>query len=473
MSCDDVLIEVKNVSKRYEIYNQPSDRLKQIILSPIRKFLNFISVRFNLPFLKNRLFYCREFWALKDVSFSIKKGETFGVIGRNGSGKSTLLQIIAGTTSPTSGDVLVKGRIAALLELGSGFNPEFTGKENVFLNARILGLTEAEINQKYKQIIDFADIGDFIDQPVKTYSSGMFVRLAFAVQANIDASVVIIDEALAVGDVFFRQKCYKRLEELKKSGAAIILVSHAMTDIEQHCENSLLLEFGYPKFIGSSCEATKHYFQNNQINKTPKIISEALISSISNTSVKSDVNRPIAEAYIKLDAIKKIENDSVECIGLALLDINGDASNVFTQGETACFFIEFNIKKPIEMPIFGVVIRNDRGVIVHGKNSLQYENDLPVAGEVGSKIVCIQEIKLNLAPGEYTFDVGFAELPASLWIRREFIAHDELLLNSIRICSMPNCGSFSIGYAFKNGVSFLTHHGLVDLPGKITTLIER
>ncbi|OSJ19314.1 ABC transporter ATP-binding protein, partial [Bradyrhizobium canariense] len=158
--------------------------------------------------------YHREFWALKGISFEVRPGETLGIIGRNGSGKSTLLQIIAGTLSPTAGEVRVTGRVAALLELGSGFNPEFSGRENVLLNARILGLNREEIEARYDQIVAFADIGDFIEQPVKTYSSGMFVRLAFAVQAHIDASIVIIDEALAVGDVFFRQKCYARLEEI-------------------------------------------------------------------------------------------------------------------------------------------------------------------------------------------------------------------------------------------------------------------
>jgi lipopolysaccharide transport system ATP-binding protein len=231
MSSEEIVIDVRNLSKRYEIYNTPRDRLKQLVLPHLHQAANRAGMALGISKQHSPPSYFREFWALQDVSFQVKRGETFGIIGRNGSGKSTLLQILAGTLAPTSGEANVNGRIAALLELGSGFNPEFTGRENVFLNGRILGLSQKEIEARYDQIAAFADIGEFIDQPVKTYSSGMFVRLAFAVQAHIDASIVIIDEALAVGDVFFRQKCYARLEQLRSSGAAILLVSHAMPEI--------------------------------------------------------------------------------------------------------------------------------------------------------------------------------------------------------------------------------------------------
>jgi lipopolysaccharide transport system ATP-binding protein len=229
----DFAIRVSNLSKCYQIYDTPRDRLKQFIAPWVQRVVKHTPKP-----------YFSEFWALRDVSFNIKRGETVGIIGRNGSGKSTLLQLICGTLTPTSGRVETNGRIAALLELGSGFNPEFTGRENVYMNGRILGLSQEEINDCFDDIAAFADIGEFIEQPVKTYSSGMFVRLAFAVQAHIDAQIVIVDEALAVGDVFFRQKCYARLNKLRESGTAILLVSHAMGDIEQFCEYAILLEIG-------------------------------------------------------------------------------------------------------------------------------------------------------------------------------------------------------------------------------------
>ena len=196
MSSNDIAIRVKGLSKCYGIYASPRERLKQFILPRLQRLVGQAPKQ-----------YFHEFWALKDVSFEIKKGETVGIIGRNGSGKSTLLQMICGTLHPTSGSIQTNGRIAALLELGSGFNPEFTGRENVYMNASVLGLSNEEINERFNDIVTFADIGDFIDQPVKTYSSGMMVRLAFAVIAHVDADILVIDEALAVGDAFFVQKC--------------------------------------------------------------------------------------------------------------------------------------------------------------------------------------------------------------------------------------------------------------------------
>jgi lipopolysaccharide transport system ATP-binding protein len=235
-------IEARRVGKMYRIYDRPQDRLKQMLFSG----------------LGHR--YGHEFWALRSASLDVRRGERIGIIGRNGSGKSTLRQIIAGTLAPTEGEVLVGGRVAALLELGSGFNPEFTGRENVLMNGAILGLTGREMEARLDEIAAFADIGEFLDQPVKVYSSGMFVRLAFAVASSVDADVLLIDEALAVGDVFFQQNCYRRLESLREHGVAVILVSHSMADIEQFCQRALLLDKGEVAFAGPASEAVKRYY---------------------------------------------------------------------------------------------------------------------------------------------------------------------------------------------------------------------
>jgi len=255
MSSDPV-ISVNNVSKSYTIWRDPAARLKHPLLNlagelfpPLRKKIDA-----NLHGL------CSEFYALKNISFDIKKGESVGIIGKNGSGKSTLLQMIAGTLQPTSGSINVHGRVAALLELGSGFNPEFTGRENVFLNASILGLTRKEIEERFEKIEAFADIGDFINQPVKTYSSGMVVRLAFAVQAMIDPDILIIDEALAVGDYFFQQKCAARMRELREAGTTLLFVSHDMASIRDLCQKALYLKAGEPIFWGESEKAISYYF---------------------------------------------------------------------------------------------------------------------------------------------------------------------------------------------------------------------
>ncbi|MFM5404787.1 ABC transporter ATP-binding protein [Aeromonas veronii] len=231
MSCN-YAIEVTDVSKSFRTYAKPSDRLKQ-----------FVYGRFEFIKKQGGKYY-RDFSALKSVSLSIKKGETVGIVGRNGSGKSTILQVICGTLNPDSGKVVVSGKIAALLELGSGFNPEYSGRENVYLNAAVLGLTKDETDNVFSKIHDFSGIGDFIDQPVKTYSSGMVVRLAFAVAINIDPDVLIIDEALAVGDELFQRKCYSRIEEIKRNGATILFVSHSASAIVELCDRAVLFDQG-------------------------------------------------------------------------------------------------------------------------------------------------------------------------------------------------------------------------------------
>jgi lipopolysaccharide transport system ATP-binding protein len=246
MSSDDFSIRVEGLCKRYEIYAQPADRLKQMILPRVQRTL-------RRPVRD----WFREFWALRDVGFTVRRGETVGIVGRNGSGKSTLLQMICGTLHPTRGSVAVNGRIAALLELGAGFNPEFTGRENVRLSGLLYGLSEQELGARYEAILDFAEIGDFIDQPVKTYSSGMYVRLAFAVAINVSPDVLVVDEALSVGDEAFQRKCFARIDQIRAGGATVLFVSHAAGAITELCNRALLLDRGEllaegsPKYVVS------------------------------------------------------------------------------------------------------------------------------------------------------------------------------------------------------------------------------
>jgi len=466
MSSEEIVIDVHNLSKRYEVYNTPGDRLKQLVLPRLQRIINGAGVAAGLANYRPPPSFFREFWALRNLSFQVRRGETLGIIGCNGSGKSTLLQILAGTLAETSGEVTVTGRIAALLELGSGFDPEFTGHDNVWLNARILGLSQKEIESRYDEIVEFADIGDFLDQPVKTYSSGMFVRLAFAVQAHVDASIVIIDEALAVGDVFFRQKCYARLEQLRNSGAAILLVSHSMPDIEQYCERAILLNQGVPQFIGPSSEATKHYYLMHQSG--PRIESAKGPSFTQNSaraSVPSD--RPPPEAFIDLTNKSQIGNGQARCIGIALCNEAGQPSNSFRQGDLAVFYYEFELTEDIGVPIFGIVIKSDRGTIVHGKNSWQFDNDVPTSLGTGTTISCLQKVKLDIGPGEYLFEIGLASVSKYMWDNREHISHREMSAQRIRNCHIADAGSFSVGLAVKKGVPKLTHHGLADLPGEM------
>ena len=234
------IIDFRQVSKSYPVYRDPKDRLKELATF-------------------NRYSFHEDFWALREITFAVERGETFCVIGENGSGKSTLLQIVAGILGPSSGDADVSGRVAALLELGSGFNPEFTGRENVFLNASILGLSRKEIERRYADIAAFAEIGSFIDQPVKTYSSGMTVRLAFAVAIHVDPEILLVDEALAVGDIYFRQRCMRKVHELRSSGVTILFVSHSMGDVKAIGDRSLWLDRGRIRDLGPTDSVVAKY----------------------------------------------------------------------------------------------------------------------------------------------------------------------------------------------------------------------
>ena len=240
MSSEEIVISARNLTKAYRLFGHPGDRVKQFASFGLKK-------------------YHREFTALKDVSFDIKKGETIGIIGRNGSGKSTLLQLICGILKPTSGSIEVKGRVSAMLELGAGFNPEFTGHENVYFQGALMGFTKVRMDERFDEIVAFADIGEFIDQPVRTYSSGMFLRLAFAVAAHVDPDILVVDEALAVGDSLFQKRCYARIRQMQNQGLTLILVSHDHELVRNLTSRAMLLDRGTALFWGDTREATHRY----------------------------------------------------------------------------------------------------------------------------------------------------------------------------------------------------------------------
>ena len=262
----EIALRVQSLGKCYEIYDQPHDRLKQSIMPRLQRMVG-----------KAPRKYYREFWALKDVSFDVARGETVGVVGRNGSGKSTLLQLICGTLTPTGGRVETHGRIAALLELGAGFNPEFTGRENVYMNAAILGLNRAEIDARLDEILAFADIGDFVDQPVKIYSSGMYVRLAFAVAANVEPQILIVDEALSVGDLAFQNKCILKIKQLRDRGTTLLFVAHDLSIMQMICDRVAWLHHGQVVTMGNPVAVCQEYYVGVTGAQTPESIRAAVI----------------------------------------------------------------------------------------------------------------------------------------------------------------------------------------------------
>lgn len=449
---DEVAVSARNLGKMYQLYDRPQDRLKQ-------------------AFLWGRKQLYREFWALRDVSFYVRQGEMLGIIGRNGAGKSTLLQILAGTLPPTVGEVQVNGRVAALLELGSGFNPDFTGRENIYLNGAILGFSRQAMDERFDEIAAFADIGDFIEQPVKLYSSGMYVRLAFAVQACAEPDVLIVDEALAVGDIFFRQKCYQRLENLREQGVSIILATHSMADVEQYCQRALLLDRGKTLAMGSAAETVKRYYLVEQESRTlarsapSNLRSSTPVQSVASVE-ESDSFWPAAEDLLDISDMPQVSNGWARCVAVGVCNSDGQRCHVFQQGETASFFYEFELLQDIEVPIGGLVIRNEKGVNVHGKNTLQYETEVPIQVSKGSRLRFRQDITLEIALGDYTFTLGLSAISSCDYERRMEYSNAELNAKIFRICHLSSLGPFTVTIRQNSSRVHLLHHGVANLPGK-------
>lgn len=363
----DIAISVADVGKCYLVYDKPEDRLKQAVFGGAARVL-------NRPIPK----YFREFWALRNVGFDIRRGETVGIIGRNGAGKSTLLQMICGTLNPTVGRITVHGRVAALLELGAGFNPEFTGRENVHLNASILGLTDAEIEERFPAVAEFAGLGDFIDQPVKTYSSGMAVRLAFAVIAHVDADILIIDEALAVGDAFFVQKCMRFLRDFTERGT-LLFVSHDSAAVLSLCDRAIWLDGGALMQDG-----------------TPKAVSDAYLAKLYETAQgpasalrkepEAEPGSPkgLDEAIESLGEVSYARHEGATSFGaggaeirnVALLDAKGSPLLGVEGGEAVTLVVVVKAITDLASPIIGFYIRDRLGQNLIGENTfLTYEHD--------------------------------------------------------------------------------------------------
>lgn len=399
MSSEEIVIDVRGLSKRYEIYATPRDRLKQLVLPHLHQFANRAGIALGVSQRNPPPCYYHEFSALNDISFQVRRGETIGIIGRNGSGKSTLLQILAGTLAPTSGEVDVNGRIAALLELGSGFNPEFTGRENVFLNGRILGLTLKEIEARYDQIIEFADIGEFIDQPVKTYSSGMVVRLAFSVAVNINPEILIIDEALAVGDVAFQRKCISCMEEFSRGGGVLLFVSHSIEQIKRLCNRAIYLkkEMGV---IGNAKEVCDIYEMDLFGNQ---VIANEQYSCTVDTFVSPNHNKLTdteGAPFEFPECAMQYGNRVAQIVQCWTADVHGNKKTVFKTGEKVALCYQVVFDEHCDDVFYGLMVKTKEGINLFGTNSL--EIDAPLSnGQPDKTTFVIFELDSHLGPGEY------------------------------------------------------------------------
>ena len=379
----DSVIEIKNISKIYNLYNKPSDRLKEALFSR-----------------KSRQ---TDFAALNDVSFNVNKGEILGIIGKNGSGKSTILKIITSVLTPTSGECIVKGKIAALLELGAGFNMEYTGIENIYLNGQMIGFSKEEMDKKLQAIIDFADIGEHIYQPVKTYSSGMFARLAFSVAISVDPDILIVDEALSVGDVFFQNKCYRRFEEFRERGKTILFVTHDMGSVIRYCNRCVLLNAGKKVAEGKPQEMVDLYkrIMVGQWNENEENTQES--SSIQSSNVKAD---ELWKDQISTNPDIEVYGDGrADIIDFGIFSDTGDIGNNVYKGDYYSVKMKVRINEDNLNPIFAFKLRDIKGTELTGTNTMLEDIDTSQCKK-GDIVTITFRQKQYLQPGQYLVSLG-------------------------------------------------------------------
>jgi len=401
-SAMDTVIDIKGLSKCYQIYSQPQYRLKQA-------FSSFFSSLLGRPLEQ----YYQDFWALKEIEFSIQKGQTVGIIGLNGSGKSTLLQLICGTLTPTSGTVEVQGRVAALLELGSGFNPEFSGRENVMMYASILGLSQTEIDTCFDQIVAFADIGEFIDHSVKTYSSGMVVRLAFAVIAHVNADILVIDEALAVGDAIFTQKCMRFLRDFQKRGT-LLFVSHDVSAIQNLCDSAIWLDHGVVQKIGASQVVAQSYLQHSLqalYGDEEELESVATHDNNETEQVTTTPRYETEQSFSdNLESATGWKTGVAEITSVRLTNYSGEPSVVFQGGEKVRLSMEVTAHQALEKPILGFVFKDRLGQDLFGENTLiigpESQQSVKEGGRINAEFIFTMPMLPN---GDYVVMASVAD----------------------------------------------------------------
>lgn len=381
-------ISVQGVSKIYKLYDKPIDRLKEAVSLTHKS-------------------YHRDFFALSDISFDVKKGETVGIIGTNGSGKSTILKIITGVLSPTTGTAEVSGNISALLELGAGFNSEYTGLENIYMNGTMMGFSRQEMERRMDDILRFADIGDFVNQPVKTYSSGMFVRLAFALAINVDPEILIVDEALSVGDVFFQAKCYRRMEEMMKNGTTILMVSHDMGSVIKYCDKVVLLNRGHFVAQGEAGKMVDLY-KKILANQTDEL-AEALIEEKKEAlglPVEATVSDKRMKDRMNLNPeVQEYGDGRASFEDFGTLDARGNVTNLLLKGEMFTIRERVRFHAPIENPIFTYTLRDKKGTDITGTNTLFEGTEIKPVKDGDVYTVSFRQ-KMNLQGGEYLLSMS-------------------------------------------------------------------
>jgi lipopolysaccharide transport system ATP-binding protein len=417
---DEAAIAITAVCKCYQIYARPQDRLRQALLPRLRRFLGLSPRR-----------YFSEFWALRDVGFRIERGETVAIIGKNGSGKSTLLQVICGTLTPTGGEVAVQGRVAALLELGSGFNPEFTGRENVYLNGSVLGLTRQQVDERFDAIVAFADIGEFIDQPVKTYSSGMYVRLAFAVIANVDADVLIVDEALSVGDVFFAQKCMRFLRQFQAGGGTLVFVSHSSAAVVNLCRRAIWLESGRVVMDGPAKDVSEAYHARSYGMGVSTTASVDAAAHEGGDAGEEITDQGVMRVFRFKAPTSAFGDGRAKITSVSLLGPQGQQVSQLGGGENVRLRIQAEALADIDSPIVGFFLKDRLGQQLFGTNTYLNGSGPRPPVHVGQRVRAEFGFRMPWLPaGKYTIDVALADGSHLSHVQNDWV-FDALVLESV------------------------------------------
>jgi len=380
-----IVIKVDNLTKRYHLYNKPQDRVKEALH----------------PFKKK---YHHDFYAMSDVSFEIKKGETVGIIGKNGAGKSTLLKMITGVLTPTHGKIETHGRISSLLELGAGFNPEMTGMENIYLNGTLMGFSKADMDAKVDAIIEFADIGEFIHQPVKMYSSGMFARLAFSVSINVDPDILIVDEALSVGDMAFQMKCFKKFQDFQAQGRTILFVTHALDTVIRYCTRGIVIDGGKKVFEGTSKDA---------VDSFKKILSgDFYEEDITRKKEKAALIKKTGALKENFGTYKELDtygNDKAVIYDYGTLDSDDNPADIFDYNASFSIVMKVQFNESIEDPIFAFTLKDVRGLEITGTNTHMKQMVTGQFKEDDNLTVTFKQ-KANLQLGKYALSLGCVNL---------------------------------------------------------------
>lgn len=440
---DKIILRVNNLGKCFKIYS-----------NPWRRALEWASF--------GKRTYHQSFWALQNISFEVRRGEFLGIIGQNGAGKSTLLKILSGVLQPTTGTYHINGRVLSMLELGMDFNPYLTGRENVIRNTELLGFPDDYVRERMEQIAQFSELGEFFDRPVGLYSTGMSARLAFSLYAFLDCDVLILDEVLAVGDLFFRQKCFARLEELITNKTTIIIVAHDMGAVRHYCDHVIVLNKGQKMYGGESRKAV-HLFHQLRYERAD-ILPETFPQEELPEDSLSGNNKMFWPAEHVFTFVSHLSSPQARLTRFAICNQRGEPCVDFSQGDQVYIFWELQIFRNIGVPVVGMTITNQFNVIVYAKNSLHFDTELPLFVREGNYIRSSQKITVSLQPGEYVISFSLHTMHSDDYACLEEMAQD---VSFWRRKLLPLLQHQKIGYfkihLSKSGV---THWGMCDLPGE-------